>query len=415
MGETPMVDAAMAREISQEVPAHVPPDLVISCDFHSASGFAIDPFATIKWQRTEAPRIFFTPEHYLSPGSWVVTKAEDIRFVLQTPELFSSRDQISFGALVGETWDLIPLEADPPSHAAYRALLNPLFAPKQIKKLETELATVAAALVEKVQPQGQAEFMKCFSQPFPVSVFLQILDFPREEMNTFLDWEHGLLKSFDLGTRKNSARKIVDYLRAVINARRKSPGEDLVSLATQFKIDDRPLSDDEIVGMCFLLFVAGMDTVTMSLGFHFHHLAADQDLQARLRADRDMIPVAVEEFLRLYSIIQVHRRVTKDTVIAGVALKAGDCVTIPTSNASRDRREFTDPDAFDIARGDNRHVAFSYGMHRCIGSHLARRELVTAMNTWFDRVPQFRLQAGKPYRTHGGGVLGVEELHLAWD
>jgi cytochrome P450 len=410
-----MVESAMAMEITGAVPAHVPPELVFSCDFFSGPGFAADPFSATHWHRTgEAPRVFFTPQHYMMPGAWVITRAEDMRAIMQNPEFFSSRDQISFSALVNETWDMIPLETDPPQHATYRALLNPLFSPKEIKRLEHGLAEAACQLVEKFKDAGEVEFTSAFALPFPVTVFLQLLDLPREEMETFIAWEDGLIRSFSLEKRKASARQIVDYLRAAIAARRHGQGQDLISLATRFNIDGRLLNDDEIVGICFLLYVAGLDTVAMSMAFQFHHLATDQELQATLRADRSLIPNAIEEFLRLYSIVQVHRRVAKDIEFAGVQMKAGDCITLPCSNASRDPREFPDPDTFSLERGDNRHVAFSYGMHRCIGSHLARRELVLAMNTWFDQVPQFRLKPGAPYRTNGGGVYGVQELHLDW-
>jgi cytochrome P450 len=134
-----------------------------------------------------------------------------------------------------------------------------------------------------------------------------------------------------------------------------------------------------------------------------------------LRADRSLIPAAIEELLRLYSIVMSHRRVTRDCEFGGVQMKVGDFVMVPTMNASRDGREFANPNEFDLGRGDNRHVAFSYGVHRCLGSHLARREFVVAMNEIFDRLPPFRVKEGAPYRTVGGVVFGVEELHLAFD
>ncbi len=275
-----MVETAMAQENTGTVPAHIPPELVIPCDFYSDPGFATDPFATTSWQRNgEAPRVFFSPYHYMMPGSWIITRAEDMRAVMQNPEFFSSRDQISFSALVNETWDLIPLEIDPPEHAAYRALLNPLFSPKEIKRLEDGLSEIAAELVEKVKANGEAEFTAAFALPFPVSVFLQLLGLPRNEMDAFLTWEDGLVRSFSLETRKASARQIVDYLRARITERRNGQGTDLISVATRFTIQGRPLSDDEIVGICFLLYVAGLDTVAMSMSFQFHHLATDLELQ----------------------------------------------------------------------------------------------------------------------------------------
>jgi cytochrome P450 len=409
MGET-----AEAVHSIASVPAHVPENLVIEADFYSDPLYATDPFAAIAWQST-GPRIFYTPTHYALPGCWVLTRAEDIRYVLQTPDLFSSRGGVGFAAMIGEAWDLIPLELDGPMHGAFRSLLNPLFSPKEVGKMEALVRSACAAILDGIAESADIEFISTFAQPFPVSVFLRLLDLPLEHMSMFLAWESGLLKSFRLEDRQAAARNIVQYMRQTIERRRGERGTDLVSFATFAEIGGRKLSDDEIVGICFLLFIAGLDTVASSLGFHYHHLAVDQALQAKLRADRSLIPTAVEEMMRLYSIVSNHRRVTQDCTVAGVNMRQGDFIMVPTVNASRDPREFTDPSEFSLERGDNRHVAFSYGPHRCLGSHLARRELVVAMNEIFDRLPAFSMKQGAPYRTVGGVVFGVEELHLQFD
>lgn len=409
-----MADAALAMDAAPVVPAHVPPDLVIESDFFSDPRYASDPFSVVKDQ-PNGPRIFYSPTHYMLPGSWVVTRAEDIRYVLQHPELFSSSGVISFAALIGETWDLIPVELDPPHHMRFRGLLNSLFSPKEVARLDAGVRDAATSLIQSFEGATDVEFVSAFAQPFPVSVFLQLLGLPLEEMPQFLAWESGLLKSFQLEDRKAAARGIVGYLRARITERRGGEGTDLITWAANARLDGEPLSDDEILGICFLLYVAGLDTVASSLGFHFHYLATHPELQAQLRADRSLIPTAVEEFLRLYSIVISHRRVAQDTEIAGVELKAGDWMSVPTFNASRDPAEFDRPNEFVLDRPNNRHVAFAYGAHRCLGSHLARREFVVAMNEIFDRLPPFRLKEGAPFRAVGGAVFGVEELHLEFE
>ena len=405
---------AQAEIVTPSAPSHVPPDLVIACDFYSDPLFKTDPYAAIAWQAS-GPPIFYTPTHYTLPGCWVLTRAEDIRDLLQQPELFSSRGGVNFAALIDEPWELIPVELDPPKHGVFRTLLNPLFSPKEVNKMGEGVRAAAASLLDRFAGAPDVEFVASFAQPFPVTVFLQLLGLPVDDMRQFLDWEAGLLKSFRLEDRQAAARNIVVYLRGCIEERRLSPGTDLISFATHAEVEGRKLTDDEIVGVCFLLFVGGLDTVASSLGFHYRHLAMDQALQAKLRADRSLIPAAIEEFLRLYSIVMDHRRVTRDCAFGGVQMKEGDFVMVPTMNASRDPREFTNPNEFDLERGDNRHVAFSYGIHRCLGSHLARREFVVAMNEIFDRLPPFRMKEGAPYRTVGGVVFGVEELHLAFD
>ncbi|WP_156840666.1 cytochrome P450 [Novosphingobium aquimarinum] len=409
-----MADAALASDLETTVPSHVPADLVVNSDFYSDPRYQNDPFGVVEGQTT-GKRIFYTPNHYMLPGCWVITRAEDIRQVLQNAEVFSSQGGVSFSALIGETWSLLPLELDPPQHAGFRSLLNPLFSPKEVNKLEQPVRDAAVSLIEQFQDKDEIEFVSTFAQPFPVSVFLRLLGFPVSEMQTFLDWEFGLLKSFSLEERKAAAASIVAYLRKAIAERRENPDEGLVSWATHAQVDGRPLKDDEILGICFLLFVAGLDTVASSLGFHYRYLAEHPELQQQLRDDRSLIPAAVEEFMRLYSIVINHRRVAQDTEIAGVQMKAGDWVAVPTFNASLDPEEFDRPLEFVLDRPSNRHVAFSYGPHRCLGSHLARRELVVAMNEIFDRVPPFRMKEGAPFRTVGGAVFGVEELHLVFD
>jgi cytochrome P450 len=410
-----MGDSVLAMNDGNSVPAHVPAELVIPFDFHSNPLFKTDPFEAVRWQQETAPRVFYSPTHYLLPGCWIFTKAEDIRHVLQSPEIFSSRGQVGFSSLIGENWDLVPLELDPPHHAPLRSLLNPLFSPKEVAKMDAGVREAASRLIAKIEGGKECEFVSTFAQPFPVSVFLQLLGLPLEEMPMFLEWEAGLLKSFSAETRIKSIRSIVDYLRGAIQQRRENPGTDLISFSVQAEIDGRKLTEDEIIGICFLLFIGGLDTVASSLGFHFHYLATHPELQAKLRADRSLIPAAVEEFLRLYSIVISHRRVTQDTEIGGVLLKAGDWVSVPTFNASRDPAEFSNPNGFDLDRAANRHVAFSYGPHRCIGSHLARREFVVAYNEILDRIPPFRIKEGTEVRTNGGAVFGIDEMHLAWD
>jgi cytochrome P450 len=214
--------------------------------------------------------------------------------------------------------------------------------------------------------------------------------------------------------RISAMQSIIGYLRNVIAERTANPGTDLISVATKAKVYGRPVTDKEIIGICFLLFIAGLDTVASSLGFYFKHLAENPALQAKLRADRSLIPDAIEEFLRLYPVVSGHRRVEQDTEVGGVFMKQGDWITVPTMNANRDPNEFPDPDTFNLERGSNRHIAFAFGPHRCIGSHLARREFAVALNAWFDQLPPFAVKPGTTPATNGGVVFGVTDLQLVW-
>jgi cytochrome P450 len=222
------------------------------------------------------------------------------------------------------------------------------------------------------------------------------------------------LHSDDIAVRIGGAASILAYLRDYIGRRRAAPTDDLISRIVGSKVGDRPVSDDEIIGMCFLLFVAGLDTVTSALGMHFHYLAENSIEQDRLRANPALVPDAVEELLRAFSIIHMPRRITKDVKLAGAQLKAGDYISCPTMGANLDPHEFPNPNTVDFTREAQRHVAFSYGPHRCIGSHLARRELGIAFQEWLSRTSSFGLKPGFVPVVRGGSVFGIDELDLVW-
>jgi cytochrome P450 len=167
--------------------------------------------------------------------------------------------------------------------------------------------------------------------------------------------------------------------------------------------------------MTVLLFIAGLDTVAAGIGFDFSYLARHPEDQQRLRSEPALIRNAIEELLRAYSTVQMIRTVTRDTEFGGVRMKQGDLVCCPSQIGNRDPREFPDPDRIDLTRNANRHMAFAYGVHRCLGSHLARRELIASLEEFLARVPPFRIREGTEPVAHGGFVFGVESLHLRWD
>jgi len=207
-----------------------------------------------------------------------------------------------------------------------------------------------------------------------------------------------------------------DYLRQRIAERRIEPADDFTSTLLASQVDGRALTDDEVFGICFLVFIGGLDTVTSSLGFHFMHLARHPGQQQELRDHPERIAQAVEEMLRAYSIVNMRRRVTKDVTIGEATMKRGDFVLISTELGNLDPENFSDPARVDFSRpdADVPHMAFAYGVHRCVGSHLARREMRIAIELWLQKLPPFRIASGMPVRVRAAGVFGVEGLHLEW-
>jgi len=399
------------------VPPHVQPDLVRGFNFWSAPGMRPqaggDPHAALACLRDE-PRIFYSPRNTAEGyGTWVLTRAEDMRAVLQDAVTFSSSRKF-FSPLVGEDWPLVPLEIDPPDHTKYRALLNPMFSPKRMQQMQIGIRARAIELLDSLHDRGECDFMSEFAFPFAVSVFLQFLGLPQGRMAEFLGWAEQVLHGADAATRVAGGKAVVGFLRNLFELRRTEPVEDFATFLVNANVDGRPLNDDELIGMGVLVFIAGLDTVAAALGFDFNYLAANPEAQSELRSHPERIANAAEEMLRAFSTVHMVRVATKDVELHGVTIKAGDRISCATMVANRDPEEFADPDRIDFKREVNRHVAFAYGPHRCVGSHLARREVIIALEEWLRRMPAFRIKEGTAPVAHGGTVFGIEKLVLDW-
>ena len=401
-------------------PAHVPATLVRNYDMITYTmlgehGDIYDFYHSL----SEGPRALYNATPCLpilghDGGMWILTRAEDIRTALQNPQIFSAAG-LPLGAAIGEPdMTLIPIELDPPAHGKFRSLLNPLFSPTKVRQMEDELRDHAAGHIECILAQGECEFVADFGRKFPIHFFMKLMGLPQEDAAQLIGWEEGILHSQDFATCAAASRAVTDYLLALIARRRSEPAGDIVSYCLSAEIDGRKLTDNEILGVCMLQFMAGLDTVTAALGLQFKFLAENPSIQSQLRQDPSRIPNAVEELLRRFSIIAVPKTVAQDVEWAGVAMKAGEMVLFATPLANLDPRHFDDPMAVDITRENIPHVAFFYGPHRCLGSHLARRELVIAMEEWLARVPPFSVKPGAEISISPGSPICVPELPLVW-
>lgn len=241
------------------------------------------------------------------------------------------------------------------------------------------------------------------------------MGWPLDQAPKFVNLTHALVKSADLAVVAGAAQEIANYLRARIEERRADPADDFTSFLLASEIDGRKLTQDELMGTCFLIFIGGLDTVASALGFQFMHLARHPEHQAQLRADPSLIPNAVEELLRAYSIVNMRRKVMKPVEVGGAPMRPGDFVLISTELADLDPEIYERPTEVDFRREDIQHMAFSYGPHRCVGSHLARRELNIAMQEWLRRAPPFRIADESQVRLRAAGVFGLDNLRLEWD
>ncbi len=394
-------------------PQHVSAALVQNYDPFRDAEQSVDPFARLREIRG-GPDVTFNPRHYMGRGAWTVSRARLLREILQSPDLYSSKGCSQFSTIVGERWDMIPLELDPPAHTKFRTLLNPFFSSDAVNRLAPRLRDRAGSLIDRLKGVGACEFIEDFGTPLPATVMLELLGLPPSQLETFIAWERDLLHQSDLAKRIKAAREILQFMRTEITARKANPKNGMISFVANAAIEDEPITDDESLGICYLLFVGGLDTVTASLGYAFRHLAEHPQTCRLLCAEPAQIPGFVEEMLRLHSVVPTRRTVMRDHEFHGVTMKKGDIVECITALGSLDGEEFEDPDKMKIGRSPNRHFAFSAGPHRCIGALLARCEMRVAIEEWLKRIPAFRIQEGAVITSHAG-VLGLDRLPLVWN
>jgi cytochrome P450 len=380
-------------------------------DFDHINGPMISRDAFAVYRAAPAARAFFSPLHH---GFWVLTKADDIRAALQAPEIFSSA-ATGIPAQPDRKERLYPLELDPPEHRPHRQALAPLFAPKVVAAKADAIQAVCDELLEPLVLRGECEFTADFAQPFPTTIFTAMLGLPNSESKQFVEWNSVLLHRHDDPARRAAAGvEINTYLRELIDSRAADRQDDLVSQLLDTTVDGQPVSRETVQNFTFLLFVAGLDTVTAALSFAFRFLAEHPRHRRQIVDDPDLIPRAVEELLRVFSFVNMGRTATRDVEFAGVQMKAGDRVLTSTTLAALDPDEFDHPLTVDFNRRANRHLAFGAGPHRCAGSHLARAEMRTAISEFHARIPDYQAVDVDEIHMHGGGSMGMDRLLLRW-
>jgi len=395
------------------IPDHVPPSLVRPFPYVFGMTTPEDPFGDWAAAVHEGPDIFYAPHAY--PGgspAWVVRRAEDLRKIYLDTDTFSSKDFSPFSKLAGDTWINTPVEIDPPEHAKYRAFINPLFTPKAMAKLDEKIRSYAAEYVESFREKGSCEFMEEFAFEFPIKVFLELMDFPLSNTKQFLEWEYGLLHEMDMWKIAEATRNVVGFLREQIEDRRKNPRDDIISYALGVEIDGRKLTEDELVGFSFNLFIGGLDTVSTNMGHQFLHLARNPQDQKLLKENPKLIPNAIDEMMRAYAAVTTFRTCTKETEFGGVKMMPGDKVMMSTTLAGRDPEEFPNPEQVSFDRKP-RLLSWGFGPHMCVGMHLAKREMRIAIEEFVNRIPEFSVKPDHQVEYHLGMIQPVT-LPLVW-
>jgi len=395
------------------VPDHVPDQLVWDHRLNDFTSELEDPYLAAA-RLHDGPDIIWATEASLGKPGWVLTRNAHIREVFIDYQHFTSERDTSTGEVLGSMVRMIPVEVDPPEHHLYRRILNPFFTPAAVNGMGEMVQQTCDRLIDRIANPAACDFIEDFAAIFPNSIFLSLFGLPQEKLPQFLAWERQLLRAGDQARHQEAAAaagEIFRYLHGFLQQERAAPRAEFLRGILASSIGDRPIDETEVLGLCFLFYIAGLDTVYSTLGWIMRHLAMDQPLQDRLRANPGDIPKAVNEFTRAYGVAAPHRMVTADIEFNGVQMRKGDVVLLPTYLASRDPRAYDNPHQVDIDR-DSRSVTFGTGPHLCLGIHLAKREIRIVLESFLSRFRRISIPPGETYHFHTGGVLGVDRLPL---
>jgi cytochrome P450 len=326
---------------------------------------------------------------------------------------------------MGSDEPLIPLNIDGAEHLRFRRLLDPLFAPRAVSHLEPNIAKLANELVDGFIAEGRVEFHDRFAVPLPGSIFLDMFGLPLEDLSFLEECKDGCIKTgasdiFEAHRLAlQSGSRLREYLNAELDRRERlgQPGDNLLGRLMTFELDGHRLSREQLLNVMHLFMIAGLDTVTASLTCIVGWLARHPAQQQRLMSDPSKLPAAIEELMRTENPVLTGgmRFATADTEISGVPIRKGDKIDVCWTTANLDPDQFPDPLTVDLERPANRHIAFASGIHRCLGSHLARLELRTAIGVLHKRMRSYRIAPGEQPVYNHEGVRAATYLPLVFE
>lgn len=352
-------------------------------------------------------------------GMWTPTRHEDISTIAHDTEHFSSVGVIVSVFPPDDTAPVgyaPPITSDPPFHEVARRLLLPAFSPKAVRPLEDSTRAycreLLADLVETHGPGGVADAAIEYAQHIPVRVIANMLGVPPEDGDRFRVFIHRILETGGQNEPVDPGDTLIAYLLESIEAHRAEPRDDLIGFLLEAELDGEPLDERHIVGTMALLLLAGIDTTWSAIGASIWHLAQNPEDRRHLIEHPEAMPMAIEELLRAYAPVTMARKVAQPVELGGRELQQGDWVLLPFPAANRDPEFFEDADQVQLDRAKNRHAAFGLGIHRCLGSNLARMELTVAVEEWLAAVPDFELSDPDAVRWSTGQVRGPRELPI---
>ena len=349
-------------------------------------------------------------------GAWLPTRHDDVSAIAHDTDHFTSQSVIvsdhrpSAPRPVGFA---PPITSDPPFHAEARRLLLPAFAPKAIDRWEPSARATCRELLDDLLADGSGDVVDAalqYAQHIPVRVIAAMLGVPAEDGDRFRRFIHRILETPGQPHDIEPGDTMVEYLQGIIDDHRQRPRDDLVGYLLAAEMDGQPLTSEHVFGTIALLLIAGIDTTWSAIGASLWHLAQHPEHRRRLVDEPDVWPFAIEELLRAYAPVTMARLVAEEVEVGGATMRPGEWVLLPFPAANRDPAAFDHADEVVLDRARNRHTAFGLGIHRCVGSNLARMELRVALEEWMARIPDFELTDPEAVRWSTGQVRGPRTL-----
>jgi cytochrome P450 len=396
--------------MNQHTPAPPPPVTDWLNDFdHTDPRWTENPFPIWDELREQCP-VAHT-KRFL--GVYLPVTYEAVKQISYDTEHFSSRRVVVRNVRPEPVMPAPPITSDPPYHKPAKQLLLPPFTPDAMKKLEPRVRAICNELIDAFIKDGKCDAAAQYSKHIPTRAIAHMLGIPEKDGDLFIRWIHQILELgiHDDAELMKAVQEMNAYFAEHIEARKKHPTDDLIMDLMKAKgPDGQPLSDPHVLGSLRLLLIAGIDTTWSAIGSSMWHLAKTPSDRQRLLNEPELMPYAIEEFLRAYAPVTMAREVMKETTVAGCPVKPGNMVLLSFPAANRDPAMFPDADKVIIDRKENRHAAFGLGIHRCVGSNLARMEMIVALEEWLKRIPDFRLDPAGKVTWSEGTVRGPRQL-----
>jgi cytochrome P450 len=359
------------------------------------------------------------PVRDLGDGIYGLTRVEDIRYVNTHPAVEQGLKYL------GSDRPAIPLGLDGPEHRKYRRLLDPVFAPKRVAPLAGQVRQLAHDLIDKFAAAGSVEAYAAWCQPLPSMMFLSMMGLPLDQLDNFIHFKDLSLDIGDptmpledrLARRAEAVTWLQDYFTSDLDAREREakPRDDMIGWLSTAEVEGYRLTRTDVLDILGLLMIAGLDTVTSSIACFLSYFARHPEDRARIVAEPELTRGAVEELMRFESPVTEGSRVTREdlTLPSGARIPAGSWIHMSWSAANLDPVVFPDPLTVDFTRRPNPHLGFASGVHRCLGSHLARMEMEVAIKAWHERIPDYSIAPGESL-VYSGNPRAPHHLPLVW-